>query len=66
MTLIEKELREALELMDGVSVAGRECRKNMVIAETKILAVANALREAEEKGEKHGGHQTLSGDDISD
>lgn len=56
MLYIEKELREALALMDGVPVAGREHRKNMVMAETKILAVANALGKAAEKEEGKDGH----------
>lgn len=56
MLYIEKELREALALMDGVPVSGREHRKNMVMAETKILAVANALSKAAEKEEGKDGH----------
>ena len=56
MLYIEKELREALALMDGVPVAGREYRKNMVMAETKSLAVANALGKAAEKEEGKDGH----------
>lgn len=49
MNEAEKELREALALMDGVPVAGRENRARMVTAETKILAVANALKILDEK-----------------
>lgn len=56
MLCIEKELREALALMDGVPVTGRENRKNMAIAEAKILAVANALGKAAEKEENGNGH----------
>ena len=56
MLYIEKELREALALMDSVPVAGREHRKNMAMAETKILAVANALGKAAEKEESGNGH----------
>ena len=47
MLYIEKELREALALLDGVPVVGREHRKNMATAETKILAVVNVLGKAE-------------------
>lgn len=49
MNEAERELREALALIDGIPVAGRENRARMVKAETKILAVANALKILDEK-----------------
>lgn len=65
MLYIEKELREALALLDGVPVTGRENRKNMAIAETKILAVADALGKAAEKEEGKDGHaENEQGKDV--
>ena len=43
MDSIEKLLREALSLMDKVSVMGMKNRAQMLDAEVKVTAAANAL-----------------------
>lgn len=49
MDIIEKTLREALELLDGVSVKGRENRRLIMLAEQKIECVADGAREAQRR-----------------
>ncbi len=53
MTEIERDLREALNLLDCVTVRGRQERICMVEAEKKIYSVAEFLKaiEAKKKGE---------------
>lgn len=55
MTGFEKELREALDLLDGVPVAGREERARMSRAEAKILGLANTFATMEKEGRLHVG-----------
>lgn len=55
MTGFEKELRDALALMDGVPVAGREERARMSRAEAKILGLANTFATMEKEGRLHVG-----------
>lgn len=55
MTEFEKQLRDALALMDGVPVAGREARARMTKAESKILGLANTFATMEKEGRLHVG-----------
>lgn len=55
MTTFEKVLREALDLLDGVPVAGREERARMSRAEAKILGLANTFATMEKEGRLHVG-----------
>lgn len=38
----EKMLREVLELLDGMSVTGRENRRRMAMAEDRLVILTNA------------------------
>lgn len=55
MTGFEKVLRDALELLSGVPVAGREERARMCRAEEKILGLANTFATMEKEGRLHIG-----------
>lgn len=53
MTEFERQMRDALALMDGVPVAGREARAKMSKAEAKILGLANTFAAMEKEGRLH-------------
>lgn len=46
MSETEKMLREVLELLDGMSVTGRENRRRMAMAEDRLVILANAAAKA--------------------
>lgn len=43
----ESMLREALELLDGMSVTGRENRRRMAMAEDRLVILLNAAQMVE-------------------
>lgn len=69
MNIVEKMLLEALELLDGVSVPGRENRQRMGMAEQKILTVIEGARMAERQAEAKknaDNHNEQGNDDQSE
>lgn len=52
MTPFEKELREAIALLDGVAIVGRESRGRMAVAEAKIIGVANSMKKLENEAKE--------------
>lgn len=53
MTEFERQMRDALALLDGVPVTGREARARMSKAEAKILGLANTFATMEKEGRLH-------------
>jgi hypothetical protein len=58
METTERMIDEILNLLDGVSVSGRENRRRFTLAEQKLLVMREAVKEAnrrkaEKEEEKH-------------